>query len=157
MVEFAARQGRRYRDLPDLGPAENRRLDHAGDRVCLEAERLELVELGDIVLEAQLQVLARVRDRAAAHRHDQVGISGARHRRGSQHGVARDMGRDVVVDGGEIRAQRIAQLVDLVGLVVERVAYQQEYPLGAEPLHLLQDDVDKRPTEKYALHRRNAE
>ncbi len=109
------------------------------------------------MFQAQRHVLAGVGDGAAADGDDQVGLGCAGYGGGAQHGVARDMGRHVVVGGGVTLAQGSAQLADFIGLVVERVADQQEHALRIEALGFFQHHLDKRAAEKYAFHRRNVE
>ena len=87
--------------------------------------------LRDVVGEAELDRLGAVGDRAAAQGDDQIGLGLARLRGGGDHGRARRVRRHLVEGADAFVAERAPDLLDLVGLAIERAAHHQEHALGA--------------------------
>ena len=100
-------------------------------------ESVELRGVGHVVAQAQRDHLRRVGDRAAADRHQQVGVLRPRLVGGGDHVGARGMRADAGAEPGHAVAERGADLVHRVGLPRERAAGQHIHRLCADVLHLL--------------------
>ena len=80
----------------------------------------------DIIGEAELHRLGAVGDRSAADGDDEIGLGGAGLIGGRDHGRARRVRRHRVEGADAARSHRAADVLDHVGLAVERAADHQE-------------------------------
>jgi len=123
--ELAGRQGRGNRDLPHRGR-------HDGVRRLYAIER---GHVADIIGEAKLHRLGGVGDRAATQRHDEIGVGRARLLGRRDHRGARRVRRHLVEGADTFVAERAADLLDLVGLAIERAAHHQKDALRSGAQH----------------------
>ena len=151
-VELAARQRRRHADHPHVRRIEHRR-DHRAVGLDAGAEGVEALDCRDIVLEEDRDDLARVGDRAAADRDDQVGTRRARRIGRRQHVAARRVRLDAVVSRGMTVAERRLDPPDLVGLAIERHAGQDEHAPRVEALGLRRERRRRRLAQRHPLGR----
>ena len=145
--KLAAGNRRRHADLAHGGGLELRRSAAAG------ADAIDVVGVTDVVGEAKLDSLGAIGDRAAADGHDQVGIGGAGLFGRGNHCRARRMRRHRVKSADAARPQLAADLLDLVGLAVQRPADHQERALRAQSVQLFQNRPGCRPPEHDLIHR----
>ncbi|MHC2510439.1 hypothetical protein ACVII1_005677 [Bradyrhizobium elkanii] len=116
------------------------------------ADRLDAVGRRDVVGEAKLHRLGAVGDRAAADRDDQIRFRAARLLRRRDDRGARRMRRHLVEGADAAGPQRRANLLDLVGLAVQRARHHQKGALGAQPVQLLDDGLTRGPPEHDLVH-----
>ncbi len=140
--EFARRQGGGNRDLPYRG-----RRDEVG-----RLDAVERVHVADVVGEAKLHGLGAVGDRAATQGDDEVGARGPRLFCRIDHGGSRRVRRHPVEGADTLVAERTADLLDLVGLAVERAAYHQEDTLRPGALHQVHESYVGRRAVDHFVH-----
>ena len=113
VLKFTTRQRGRYRNLPHLGSFK---LRHGAAAIGLHAraELIDLIVLGDVVLQTQLRHLARVGDRAAAEGDNQVRTDRARLFRNLQYRLARRVRGHTVIHPRTAALQRITHFFNFV-------------------------------------------
>ena len=151
-VVLATRERARDRDHPHL-----RRAKWTGPRPLGRRNQFESIEarfVGDTVFKAHQDDLGRIDDRSASHSDDQIRLRLCDLRRGRNRRRTCRMLRDAVERTGISAAQRVANLLDLIGLRVQRSADDQEDALGITFLGLLAQRLARRLSEDHLIHRR---
>ena len=90
---------------------------HGRRDALVGADPVDVVDAANIVGEAELHGLGAVGDRAAADGDDEIGVGGAGLLGGGDHGLARRVRRHRIEGADATRPQRLADLLDLVGLL----------------------------------------
>ena len=153
-IELAAAQRGRHADLAHPRCAILREVPFARGLVDHGTEGFQPVRLANVVFQADGDGLAAVGRRPAADTDQQVAAGIARLVGAGDHGVARAVRRHVVMHAGVARSERSGDLPDRIGLAVERLAGEDEHPLGAQPLGRLGDSLGGRAAEHHAVHSR---
>src|SRR5947207_1583825 len=151
-VIFSARECARDRDHPHLRSAK-----WTGPRSLGGRNHFESIEAGfvrDTVFKAHQDDLGRIDNRSASHGDDQIrlrlyGVRGCLYRR-----RPRRMLRDAVEGTGISAAQRVADLLDLVGFRIQRSADDEKDAFGITLLGLLAQSLARRLSKDHLIHRR---
>ena len=104
------------------------------------------------MLKADGDRLAAIGHRAAADGDKKVGRGLTRGIGASDHGVARRMRRQLIVNARKAGAQCQSHHVDFVGLRIEGAAGQNEHPVRPEPVCLGDDGLGCGAAENDAVH-----
>ncbi len=120
-AELAARQRRRHGDLFDSRRLDGLRRPKRAVRFDFWAHGVDTVRCVDVVRETQPHRLGAVGDGTSTDRHDQIGTGISRRFGGSDHVSPRGVRSHAVKCAYTEVAKCDADLVDLVGLVVQGV------------------------------------
>ena len=145
-AEFAAGNRRRHADL-----AHRRRIHRRCD-AFVDSNSFDILDGANVIGEAKLHGLGAVGDRAAAYRHDKIGIGRSGLLGGSNDGLTRRVRRHRIESSHATSAKCFSNFFDLGGLPVERAADHEKPAGSAQAVHLRDDRLGSGVAENHLVH-----